>query len=126
MNPIKGYFTESLMETFVTKGFLHETGKWVSGTPARIGNKGIDGLFFHTDRSGNIRDLLVEEAKYGSSKLGMTASGRQMSESWINPRLNQIKNIYAKLAKELSDNKVHRGSIFMMKNADKVITLILC
>lgn len=121
MNPIKGNLTESLMEKIITKGFLRETGQWVSGTPSRIGNTGIDGLFFRTDRFGNICDLLVEEAKYGSSQLGMTASGRQMSKSWIKPRLNQTKNLYANLAKELNINEIHQMSKFAMKNANNII-----
>jgi hypothetical protein len=110
MNPLKGAVTEDLMDESITKGILRSTGKWVSGTPARTGNQGIDGIFFRTDRYGNIRSLYVVEAKYGSSHLGNTLSGKQMSQEWTSPRLRQTGQMYADLARELRPGNVSRAT----------------
>jgi len=45
------------------------------------GRQGIDGIY--KDPQGN---YIITEAKYGSGKLGETADGLQMSDTWLNDR----------------------------------------
>lgn len=86
LNPVKGQVGEDLMEQVVTNQFLSETGGWVS-CPPRSSPQGLDGLYVRANSNGQLRPPLVVEAKYGSSKLGQTADGRQMSDAWIRPRM---------------------------------------
>jgi hypothetical protein len=105
MNPVKGALTEDLMDRALTRGLLGETG-WVSGTPARTGKAGLDGLFFRTDKSGNVRRLYVVEAKYGTSTLGYTRDGPQMGAKWIARRLERTAKVYADVARDLRKGNV--------------------
>lgn len=95
MNPVKGRLGEELLARVVTGNFLGRTGTWVPCTPARIGNAGIDGIYFKVDAAGNIRDVIVAEAKWGSSRLQLTRDGMQMSSEWIARRLRQTAAEYA-------------------------------
>ena len=45
--------------------------------------------------------MIVAEAKYGSSELGKTKTGLQMSREWTSPRLQQTATNYEKLATKL-------------------------
>ena len=93
----KGQITERMMSRAVLRGFLEDTGKWVSCTP-RLAPQGFDGLYVRMNGRGRVTDLLVSEAKYGSATLGTTASGRQMSSSWIRHRLRNTAALYGQIA----------------------------
>ena len=110
MNSIKGAMNENLMEEALTRGLAGSPGKWMAGTPARIGNQGIDGLYFRTDGQGNIRSLLVAEAKYGSSGLGTTSSGQQMSERWISGTPGRSSGLYKGFADRIKTDGAIRAS----------------
>lgn len=86
LNQVKGGVGENLMDRVVTNQFLSETGGWVA-CPPRSGPQGLDGLYVRANSQGQLRPPLVVESKYGSSSLGQTAAGRQMSEGWIRPRM---------------------------------------
>ena len=47
------------------------------------GHQGLDGLYIYK----NV--LLITEVKYGKSRLIKTLSGRQMSDTWVDPRLSK-------------------------------------
>lgn len=49
------------------------------------GHQGIDGVYENPD--GDPRYIIVD-SKYGTSTLGDTADGKQMSEGWIDKRLD--------------------------------------
>ncbi|MED2790306.1 hypothetical protein P4256_01025 [Bacillus wiedmannii] len=44
--------------------------------------KGIDGLYENANQNSNIK-YVIDEAKFGSSQLGKTKDGRQMSDGWL-------------------------------------------
>ena len=44
--------------------------------------KGIDGLYENANPNSNIK-YVIDEAKFGSSQLGKTKDGRQMSDGWL-------------------------------------------
>jgi hypothetical protein len=109
MNHAKGELTEALTERFMTEGFFERTGNWVPGTPASIGRTGIDGLLFKTDTKGYVRDMMVTETKYGSSKLGNTKDGVQMGTRWVQQRLHQTSEMYQRLY-EAAENGISKGT----------------
>lgn len=51
----------------------------------QAGHQGIDGVY---ENPNGHPPYIVGEAKYGSSRLGNTADGRQMSKTWIDNRLD--------------------------------------
>src|SRR5699024_2618592 len=44
--------------------------------------RGIDGLYENTNPNSNVK-YVVDEAKFGSSQLGKTKDGKQMSNDWL-------------------------------------------
>jgi hypothetical protein len=100
MNSLKGTITEKAMDRGLMTGAF-ESSSWSVVTPDKVGNRGIDGIYFRTDKSGNLRSLMVAEAKYGTSKLGKTGTGVQMSRTWTRPRLLSTARSYSNLSKEI-------------------------
>ena len=105
-------------------GVFPETGRWIAGTPARIGRTGIDGLFFKTDRLGYVKDMLVAEAKFGQSQLAMTRSGKQFGEAWINTRLLRTAKNYSDLGEQIRSNKLYRATSFARLKAGNRVMVV--
>ena len=110
LNQVKGEVGERLMEQAVTDQFLGQTGGWVS-CPPRSGPHGLDGLYLRAGERGQLRPPLVVEAKYGSSDLGITVDGRQMSEAWIRPRMAGPAQNYRTLAWTADDSVVKQSYV---------------
>ncbi len=91
-NQARGAFGEAVMERVVLR-----SGDWwpVGLSPAP---QGIDGVYLKHDAAGRPRGLLVAEAKYGSSRLGTTSSGSQLSRQWISKRLAGEASRYMQVA----------------------------
>lgn len=101
-NQMKGEFLERSVSGLMKSGIVEaSSGDWRSITPFRSGGKGIDSLFVKLNKQGLPRGVLVAEAKYGSSKLGLTKDGPQMSARWCRPRLLESSEQYARLADDL-------------------------
>lgn len=96
---LKGVIGERIMhDTLRMQGwnFVHPN----LGSTAR---QGIDGIYIKYDAQGNPRQLMVGEAKYGTSQLNMTKDGQQSSTAWYNARLKQTSQRYAAGAKAFRD-----------------------
>jgi hypothetical protein len=106
MNATKGLLGEGILTSSVTQGLFESANRpWVALTAHRVGAQGIDGLFVRTGRDGSPSQLLVADAKFGSSQLSMTRSGRQMSASWVRPRLRLTGRNYVAAADALRDGR---------------------
>ena len=111
-NFLKGELLEKSTLGLMNSDLLERSGTaWNNLSPHRAGRGGIDSLLVKMDKLGRPRDLMVAEAKFGSSKLGITKDGRQMSETWIKPRLARTAAQYSQLADELKTKDVFSGSI---------------
>jgi hypothetical protein len=82
----KGVFGEA-------KGDEYMAGKGMqkmNGAPVKVGDKpvgqGIDGVWKNPSPPP---DYVITETKYGSSRLGNTQDGPQMSDNWIDKRLDK-------------------------------------
>ena len=62
------------------------------------------------DRNGNPKGLLVGEAKFGTSRLGATADGKQMGPMWRASRLALTAQRYAAAASEFKTGNFLRSS----------------
>ena len=79
--------------------------------------KGIDGLYENMNSDSNIK-YVIDEAKFGSSKLGNTKDGIQMSNDWLtggNTKKSRIlkavdndKTLATKITRALEKNQVER------------------
>ncbi|MEZ6122269.1 MAG: hypothetical protein R3C49_03710 [Planctomycetaceae bacterium] len=105
----KGAFGEAHMNRYLTK-HLGRTGAW---TPirARIGTQGIDGVHVRYDSWGRVRGLIVSEAKYGTSQLGMTRDGIQLGSRWTSVRLQRLGNIYSEVGESVRAGKLSVGKL---------------
>ena len=84
--------------------------------PSSIDDKmvrGIDGLYENTNPNSNIK-YVVDEAKFGGGRLGMTKDGKQMSDDWLtgkksgDNRILKAVNYDKKLAEALGENELER------------------
>ena len=80
---------------------LHTSGGWKS-IPPRHGPQGIDHVWMKFDKAGHPVDLIVGETKFGTSRLGMTRSGRQMSAGWISKRLASLADDWDGMARDVA------------------------
>jgi hypothetical protein len=94
---LKGEIGEAIRDQTVGR-YLHRSGQWINVSP-RLGPQGLDHVSVQLDESGKPRRLMVDETKFGSSRLGVTKSGDvQMGEKWIGDRLNGLAGRYTKIA----------------------------
>ena len=102
---LKGDVGESVMHTLLTD--RHLGGTWVQTNPkfAQPGRQGFDATYVRYE-NGHPRKLFIGEAKYGSSQLGKTKDGLQMSGTWVRKRLATQVNGLGKAA-----NAVRRGDV---------------
>lgn len=81
----KGVFGEAKGDEFMAKQGMQK----MNGEPVKVGDQpagqGIDGVWKNPKPPP---DYVISETKYGSSRLGTTKDGKQMSDQWIDRRLN--------------------------------------
>jgi len=107
LNAFKGTFGEEILERGVTSGlFERARPAWMSLTPHRIGDKGIDALFVKVGRDGSLRGVMVADAKFQSARQIHTRTGQQMSYGWVRPRLLATASEYGRAANALRDGGV--------------------
>ena len=78
---MKGRLGEALTDTAFTRGWVDGT-RYKSFAPHRSAGRGLDHLFVG-------RDVVVGETKFETSRLSKTRDGRQLSTSWVRPRLEK-------------------------------------
>ena len=114
LNIINGSSAECVMHQFYTQsGWIQVEGE--------IGRNGIDGLYYK-DKNGVIKDVLVAESKWNTSRLGKSGkdkSIKQMSQAWVLRVINKLikKNpsqTYITLKKFIENNQ-YRARLFRLK-----------
>ena len=105
---IRGAFGESHMHTYIAQ-YLKD--KNLRHVPVRLGSQGIDGIYVKYMPDGTPNSLIVSEAKYGSSSLGITKDGIQLGQAWSNSRLQKIGNEYTQIAKAIKNKNMLVGKI---------------
>ena len=113
LNIVNGYSTECVMHKFYT-----DTG-WTQ-IEGEVGRNGIDGLYYKK-KNGTIREVLVAESKWNTSKLGRSGKNKlikQMSQEWVLRALNKLQK-YKPLPeyntiKKLVKNNQYRARLFKM------------
>ena len=80
---VTGNVGESFMDDYYgTQGWEKLNGQ--------VGVTGIDGLYVQRDADGVIRKVLVSESKSGTSSLGQTENGPQMSHQWVQKKIQEL------------------------------------
>lgn len=101
---LKGEVGEAIRDQTIGR-YLHQNGQWQNVSP-RLGRQGIDHISMRFDENGDPNGLLVEETKYGSSKLGETDDGIQLGIRWTNKRLQAIGNRYVEVAENIRSGQI--------------------
>jgi hypothetical protein len=86
LNIVNGYAAECVMDYFYTNR------KWEK-IKGEVGRNGLDGLYIKKEKS-IIRDVLVAESKWNTSKLGKSGKNKltkQMSQKWVLRSLSRLK-----------------------------------
>lgn len=117
-NPIRGGFGESHMTQFLSR-YVREAGG-LEPFSARIGPQGIDGGFVRFGRDGQPVDLVIGEAKYGSSKLGMTKDGIQMGEGWRKVKLVGLSENYRDVSRQSRNGLVRAEPLDVRANPQRL------
>ena len=110
-NVNKGQLVEDLMDDIMVNK------KGYTKLPSKVeGNHGIDGVYVKYDKNGNIKELVIAEAKFGRSRLGKTSMGRQMSDQWIDGNINKMlrsDDVATRNAGRILDDYINnRGGIY--------------
>ncbi len=113
LNILNGYATECVMHKFYTN-----TG-WTQ-IEGEVGRNGIDGLYYKK-KNGVIREVLVAESKWNTSKLGRSGKNKllkQMSQLWVLRTLEKLqkhryKTEYEPIKKLIQHNQ-YRARLFKM------------
>ena len=86
LNIVNGFSAECVMDYFYT----NSQWKKIEG---EVGRNGLDGLYIKKEK-GIIRDVLVAESKWNTSKLGKSGKNKltkQMSQKWVLRSLSRLK-----------------------------------
>jgi len=105
---IKGNVGESHMHTYIAREMKEATG--LRHVPVALGRQGIDGIYVKYGVDGTPNSLVVSEAKFGNSQLGITRDGIQLGRVWTSRRLGNIARNYELIASQIS-----RGDIQISK-----------
>jgi hypothetical protein len=98
-----GNIAEKVMDGFFVNEWTKKNGM--------VGIQGIDGLYIKTTPSGVVQEVLVVESKYNKSVLGKTKNGVQMSQEWINAKMDSlIYDIDKQIQKAKFGNDLNRIS----------------
>jgi len=98
-NVFVGDIGEKYMDYLHTSTYSFQPEKWQK-IEGEIGRNGIDGLYVRRHKTGEIKKVLIGESKYGTSVLGRTKYGRQMSQLWVERKVERlIKGAENNLAK---------------------------
>lgn len=103
-NLLKGGFGEAHMDRHLMR-FMRQGGDWLP-LGARLGPRGMDGLWVRYDTAGNPRGLIVSESKYGTSRLGMTRDGIQMGLRWRSTRLAEMAAEYRSISQSIASGRM--------------------
>ena len=100
-NHFKGDFGELHAERYLTK-LLKETGKW---QPVRfnLGRQGLDNVFVKVAVDGNIKDMIIADAKYKTSKLGKTQQGIQLGKTWNAKNIRNVAIAYKEVGNQIAN-----------------------
>ncbi len=117
----KGNLGEGTIDKYLReKGYtqLNETGVT---SIKDAGHQGIDGVHYNPDGQP---PYLIVEVKYGSGTLGDTADGKQMSQQWIENRLDDAvgKETADEIRKEMQKNPDNVGILLAHVDNEKNVT----
>lgn len=107
----KGNYGEMKVDQDLRKRGYERISKDVIMDVSDQGHRGIDGIYYNPN--GNPKFLIVD-AKYGSSQLSDTADGKQMSDSWVDKRIDES------VGKEKAD-EIRVEVLFNPENVGKYI-----
>eukprot|EP00825_Cyclidium_porcatum_P003911 TRINITY_DN11813_c0_g1_i1.p3 TRINITY_DN11813_c0_g1~~TRINITY_DN11813_c0_g1_i1.p3 ORF type:complete len:172 (-),score=30.87 TRINITY_DN11813_c0_g1_i1:160-675(-) len=102
--------------------------------PSRVGsNNGFDGVYIKFDKKGNVTDIVINESKFNTARLGDAYVGnkvkvKQMSDAWIQGNLNKmrisrdehVKETYKLISKYLRDDNSVNKSLNKVRKPTKV------
>ena len=125
---LKGDYGETIAGKFYLEHHLKKSGSW-RPVSARLNSQGIDLIYLKHDKLGRLRDIMVGEVKYGSSKLATTKDGIQMGKQWTQKRLVALGNRYIDVASYQNIQRQKRPSKLVdihqieidLKNGKKVV-----
>jgi hypothetical protein len=85
-NKQKGNYGEMKTDLdMLDRGYVRISKEGVTSLDDK-GHQGIDGVYENPD---GVPKYLIEDSKYGSSQLSETKDGKQMSDEWVDKRLDE-------------------------------------
>ncbi len=115
-------------EKIMDKYFQKSGWKKIEG---EVGRNGVDGLYIKYDENGNIKDVMLVEAKYNKSTINRTVDGSmQMSKEWSIKKIDELIKKYPdnkeyKIIKEKLLNRDYRARLWRMKEEDNKLIIDL-
>ena len=115
-------------EKIMDKYFERTGWKKING---EVGRNGVDGLYVKYDKYGNIKDVMLVEAKYNKSMISKTVDGsKQMSKEWSIKKLDELikkhpNNPEYKIIKDRILSNNYRARLWKMSEKDGKLNIEL-
>ena len=119
-----GLVNEKIMDKYFKK-----TG-WTK-IEGEVGRNGVDGLYIKYDKNGNIKDVMLVEAKYNKSKINKTSDGaKQMSKEWSIKKIDKLIQKYPnnpeyKIIKQKIITGDYKARLWKMNEKDNKLNIEL-
>ena len=119
LNIINGASAECVMHHFYTNsGWTQIEGE--------IGRNGIDGLYYKKKKNNQIKEVLVAESKWNTSRLGRSGKNkavRQMSQEWVlrtmDKLVKKMDTVTYRTLRKLISHDQYRARLFKLKPVGK-------
>jgi hypothetical protein len=115
LNIINGASSECVMHKFYTQS------SWIQ-IEGEIGRNGIDGLYYKLNKRDKIKEVLVAESKWNTSKLsksGKNKTIKQMSQKWVLKTMDKLikknPNMPYHTLKQFIEQNQYRARLFKLK-----------
>jgi len=84
--------------------------------PSKVGsNNGFDGVYVKRGPNGEVEDIIVNESKFNTSKLGKNVDGsKQMDPQWIDKNIEKMV--------QSKDPEVRKAGNLLQDNIDMIRT----
>ena len=119
-----GLVNEKIMDKYFEK-----TG-WTK-IEGEVGRNGVDGLYIKSDKNGNIKDVMLVEAKYNKSTINKTSDGaKQMSKEWSTKKIDKLIKKYPdnpeyKVIKQKIISGNYKARLWRMSETDNKLNIEL-
>jgi hypothetical protein len=121
---LKGEVGEAIRDQTFGR-YLLQNGQWLNVSP-RLGPQGLDHISVQLDENGVPRRMMVDETKFGSSRLSVTKSGDvQMGNKWVSDRLSGLATRFDTIREQAQGGSIKSGKVTPQLSSKRIVSVPL-